>query len=121
MEGIAKDRETCKLALKELKKEPTLGISPEARQAMDMSYWMVDVNDRSCLFLGPLTLESIVAQLEQQTGEFCRVGELQEGVEEMRTIACGDPSDGKAFVVTESEQMCQQFLKAYKAATPVRI
>jgi hypothetical protein len=113
-EGIARDKETCNLALEALQKDPHLGFGKETIQAQEASWWMADFKDSSCVLLGPVSMEEVVTQLEARTKKICKVAQIDETLADLRTIVCGK----KAFVITGSEALCQKVISAKNSTPP---
>ncbi|MFL5785832.1 MAG: hypothetical protein ACJ76H_14535 [Bacteriovoracaceae bacterium] len=113
-EGIAPDKDTCKLALEQLKIDPRLGYGKATIQAQEASWWVADFKDQSCVLIGPVSMEEVVVQLEKKTKKICKVAQIDETLPDLRTIVCGD----KGYVITGTEQLCQNVISAEKKSVP---
>lgn len=108
--SITEDKDSCELALKELKKNPQLGIQVVAQQRMESNLWLIEINEKSCI-PAPYGIEEFTRAMQRETGEVCRVTSEDFPIGILRTVLCGDMKTGTAWLLTDSEQMCQSFLK----------
>lgn len=86
----------------------------EEAQEMESSLWVVNPVQKTCIHYPGGDIDELVSGLQQETGEVCQVSLADMPGESVRTILCGDMNTGKAWIVTEHEETCQDIIKAYE-------
>jgi hypothetical protein len=113
--NFTESKKSCELARKALNEQPGIGLIPNKQmEEMPEGLWVVGIEHEICMLMPVANIEELVAGLQQELGSVCEVELADVPGESIRVITCGDNHNGVAWVVTESEPICQMIIKGIK-------